>query len=231
MRSMQGVRKNKLVAVGGLFLVLGCAAEMQPRERQEAPPSTLPALVTLTGAHSHIADARCLRITTQAEWAALWLEHLGEASKADDSLYHNKAGLPVVDFERCMVVAIFGGASVNSAGYAAGTVPAGGAGIPSGDGAARLIIKELGYQTLNNGPPGSGGEPPSAGAFFWSADADDGGDRVTPFAFFVVPRTLGPLVLLDRGENKGSQRWQERARFPALPEVPPASDPEPLHGR
>ncbi len=104
--------------------MLVCAAASWPAARADEQPPTLAPFVTLTGAHSHVTVARCVRIPTHDAWAALWLEHLGEPPRARYDLYFNTAGLPLVDFERCMVIAVFDGATENSAGYEAVPVPA-----------------------------------------------------------------------------------------------------------
>jgi hypothetical protein len=108
-------------------VIEGLVSRMRFPNRMEDSPSPVPLavapLVTHTGTNSHVLDERCLRITTQAEWSALWLEHVGEPPKPQCDMYFNKAGLPVVDFERCMVMAVFGGATNNVAGLSA-TAPA-----------------------------------------------------------------------------------------------------------
>ena len=79
-------------------------------EKQLARP-----YVTLTGARSAINTADYHRVTAQKELTTVWLKHVGiDAAKHSD--YYNKAGVPLVDFERCMVVAVFGGRRINSAG-------------------------------------------------------------------------------------------------------------------
>ncbi|MHC4137878.1 MAG: hypothetical protein ACYS0K_23295 [Planctomycetota bacterium] len=79
-------------------------------EKQQARP-----YVTLAGARSEIKMAEDHRIATQEELTAVWLKHVG-ADPSRHSDYYNKAGVPVVDLDRCMVVAVFGGRCINSAG-------------------------------------------------------------------------------------------------------------------
>jgi hypothetical protein len=181
----------------GVLLIALLAAAPAP----SAGTSVLQPMVTISGANSHITTARCLRITTQEAWAALWLEHLGETPKPKYDLYYNQAGLPVVDFEHCMVVAVFQGATSNCAGVSAVTGPLEDpeaetkTPVASGDEVLRLSWH--GYQTM--GP-------------------DGGAVGASPFGFFVLPRTEAPLVVQDREMplGGGHGRIVERARLPAL---------------
>jgi hypothetical protein len=71
--------------------------------------------VTLAGAHSRVEAAAYHRLLSPEELTAVWLEHVGvDPSRHSD--YYNRAGVPLVDFDRCMVVAVFGGRCINSAG-------------------------------------------------------------------------------------------------------------------
>jgi len=71
--------------------------------------------VSWSGAKTGIAEPTCLRITTEKEWRALWLRHIGVEAKSHDAL-HNDPPIPKVDFGTHMVIAIFGGAKDNTQG-------------------------------------------------------------------------------------------------------------------
>jgi hypothetical protein len=71
--------------------------------------------VSWWGARSRIAEPTCARITSENEWRALWLRHIGVEAKNHDDL-HNDPSIPKVDFGTHMVVAIFGGAINNTQG-------------------------------------------------------------------------------------------------------------------
>lgn len=180
-----------------------CLAPAGPQPAGQ--PATLRPLVTIAGSGSQVATERCLRITTQEEWAAVWLEHLGQPPKPKYDVYFNKAGLPVVDFEHCMVVAVFLGATNNCAGVSAVTGPLEDpeaetkTPVAAGDEVLRLSWHS--YQTSGTGK-GSG-----------IVDA-------SPYGFFVLPRSSAPLVVQDREMplGGGHGRIVERARLPALPE-------------
>jgi len=167
--------------------------------------ATLRPLVTIAGANSQITTERCLRVTTQEQWAALWLEHLGQPPQPKYNLDFNKDGLPVVDFEQCMVVAVFDGATNNRAGVSAVAGPFEDpeaetkTPLASGDEVLRLSWHS--YQTGGPGP-------------------DGGVVAASPFGFFVLPRSSAPLVVQDRQMPMGGGhgRLVERARLPALSE-------------
>jgi hypothetical protein len=162
-----------------LFVVLAGAGE----ERTVRP------YVGLWGAHSAVKQKSFHRITTPEAWTALWLSHRGKEAKGH-SAYYNEAGVPDVDFERCMVVAIFQGEAWNSAGVRVVSIT---------DDGARLTLRydDRSYQTA--GPNG-------------------GGERVTAFGLFVLPRSAMELVVEEdvQGLKGRPDRYRERARFPAL---------------
>jgi len=181
-------------AAAALLIAALCAA---PRP---APATTLAPFVTLSGADSRVTDARCLRITTADEWAATWLEHVGASAKPKYDLFYNKAGLPVVDFEQCMVIAVFAGARGNCAGVSAWTGP----------------IEDPEADTKT--PVAAGDEVLRLSWHNYQTSA--GGVDATPFGFFVVPRSPAPLVVQDRQMPMGGSHGHilERARLPALAE-------------
>jgi|GEM_PF-1249444 len=198
---MRGTMRSRTMALGtGALLLAALCASSGP-----APGATLAPFVTLTGADSHVTEARCLRITSADEWATTWLEHVGAPPKPKYDAYYNKAGLPVVDFEHCMVIAVFAGATQNTAGASAVSGPledpAADVKTPTAEGDDVLRLSWHSYQTM--GP-----------------DERGGAEDVTPFGFFVVPRSAAPLVVQDRQMPMGGGRGRlvERARLPALAE-------------
>lgn len=156
------------------------------------PAPTLEPLVTLSGAESAVTQARCVRVSAQADLVALWLEHRGLPPDPDYSAYYDPAGVPVVDFARCEVVAVFGGATNNVAGYDA--LPA--QSPAEVDAPAVLRVRARSYQTAG---PGGGAQP------------------ATPWACFVVPRSDGPLVVQQHHPSMGGGpgRVVELARLEA----------------
>ena len=71
----------------------------------QATPSRSPVETIVTEAMSHVDEPKQVAARTQAEWAALWRQHAGDAA------------LPKVDFGSRTVVAVFMGTR-SSAGYA-----------------------------------------------------------------------------------------------------------------
>lgn len=75
--------------------------------------------VTITGANSKIEAREYHRVVNKEQWTALWLRHLGRGDQEKYSLYYNREGVPLVDFESCMIIAVFQGRAWNSAGLKA----------------------------------------------------------------------------------------------------------------
>lgn len=159
---------------------------------EDPPPAGMPPLVGIWGARSAIKERSYLRATNAEEWTALWLRHAG-ADPAEHTPYYNVAGVPDVDFGRCMVVAILGGESSNSAGIRVESVS---------EAEDRVLVRfdHRSYQTAGPAP-------------------DGGRVACTPFGFFVVPRSAKALVLEEnvQGLIGHPPKWKERARFEALP--------------
>lgn len=72
--------------------------------------------VVMSGADSHITAPNCLRITSESQWDTTWLEHMGWDKKQTYDKYYNRFGIPVIDFNKCMVIAVFLGETWNRAG-------------------------------------------------------------------------------------------------------------------
>ena len=99
---------------GAFYTILGDSPVSQAGSGEAGQPhAVLRPCVVLTGADSHVSERSYHRITSATEWVARWRKHKGK--KPDDA----PAGLPLVDFDRFMVIAIFQGRAVNSAGLKA----------------------------------------------------------------------------------------------------------------
>jgi hypothetical protein len=162
-----------------------------PHARAEKSPKSVPAYVTWRGAHSRLTERCQYRITTEKEWVDLWLRHVGHKPKGKSyDLWQNPANAPHVDFDTCMVVAIFQGSAWNRAGVVAKSVTA------KAD-CLRFRFRDDGYQT---------------------AGPDGGGVRVTAYGMFVLPRSAKPLVLEENVQNQigAPPVWKERHRFGPL---------------
>lgn len=144
-------------------------------------PTSKP-LVVMSGEVSHVAKPLCRRLASPEEWARVWASHLG--TTVDD------AYRPIleIDFDRCLIVAIFRGREANVLGIE----------INSLSEVADLVIirfSTLGYQ--------SAGE-----------DADE---MSRPYAFIVLPKSNKTIVLQENvQQNKsGEPQWKEYARLVA----------------
>jgi hypothetical protein len=170
-----------------LPLVLAATPALQDPPQQAAQRPLRP-VVAITGAKSAIEKPACHRLRSAQELARIWLQHLGKEPPAGEyGFYYNEAAVPEVDFEAFEVVAIFGGSGWNSAGFLVESI---------GDekGARTIRFDDKSYQT--EGP-------------------DGGGKRVSPFGFFVLPRTELPIVLQQNVQSLIGEppQWQERARL------------------
>jgi hypothetical protein len=166
-------------ALLGLFaLGLGIAAAQEAGERKP--------LVTLAGAESKIGEKEYDRITTHDELVKVWLRHVGADPARHDDFY-NEAGVPDVDFERCMVVAVFGGRCINSAGiYAVGVA----------EEADRVLLR-FDHRSFQSGPEGKRATPFGFFVVPRSSKA------------LVLEENVQRLI-------GGKPEWKERARFDAL---------------
>jgi hypothetical protein len=171
-----------------VLLVLHQAAAPACQGPPTPPLRHLQPYVALTGADSAVAAPAYHRLRTPAELARVWLLHLGQpVPDGEHDFFYNEPGVPEVDFEACEVVAIFGGKGWNSAGFQ----------VESVDDEAtcrRLRFDHRSYQT--EGPTG-------------------GGKRVTPYGFFVLPRTDLPLVLEEDVQSLigAPPEWRQRAQL------------------
>ncbi len=140
-------------------------------------------LVGMWGAQSRIESRSYLKITTPEEMTERWLAHLGE-DEEKHSAYYNTAGVPDVDFSRCMVIAIFQGRSWNSAGVQVRSI------LEEDD---RIVVRydDRSYQT---------------------AGPDGGGVRVAAFGFFVLPKSPKPVVIEENVQGLIGEPplWKER---------------------
>lgn len=152
----------------------------------EAPTTQGSPLAVLSGASSKVSEARYRRVISADEWRRVWLDHLGMNTDAINR------PLFEVDFQRCMVLVIFGGKMVNVASERVDSVT-------ETERAIVVRIDDVGYQT-----GGIGG--------------DDHADHVTPFAFVVLPKSVKQIILENNVQMyKGHPpEWKELARIEAV---------------
>ena len=139
--------------------------------------------VGLWGADSKRKNIDYHRVMKRDELTKVWLAHVG-VDRDRHSDYYNKARVPEVDFERCMVLAIFRGQMKNSAGVKIVSIT---------ESADSILVRfdDRAYKTANEV------------------------HEVTPYGFFVLPRSNKLMVLEENVQNRtrGKPVWKERARF------------------
>lgn len=182
------------VLVGGIAMAAGLVprtpergADATTSPRPEAERSALEsdrALVAWSGSRSAIDTPQVSRADSEFIWKALWARHRGDRAEENAT---GAALFPVVDFDRCTVVAIFGGTGLNSRGYRIES-------IDDNEERVRVRIVESTFQTA--GPRG-------------------GGVSVTPYGIFILPDTDLPIVLEEPAPHLKDEpiRWVERAKL------------------
>jgi hypothetical protein len=177
-----------LVLAAAALPVAGVAL-VRAEDAQRGVSKEFQPLVTFTGPHSRINKPTWLRITSAKDFHPLFMRHVGLKPEEFDKR-RNPHGVPTIDFERCMVVAVFRGDSWNSDGLYVKEV------VEDGP---RLIVRydDRSYQT---------------------AGPDGGGVRVTPYGLFVMPRSDKELMVEENVQvyKRDSPKWEQRAHFPAM---------------
>jgi hypothetical protein len=99
---------TKLLTIGTLLLGLNFNSRAQDEH--------IMPYVVISGSDSHITTPNCLRIISESQWDTTWLEHKGWDKKQVYDKFYNRLGIPVIDFKKCMVIAVFLGETWNTAG-------------------------------------------------------------------------------------------------------------------
>lgn len=178
-------------AFAALVVVMACSvsAAALAAEQKNTAAIARPC-VTITGTDSNISERCYRRITAEEDWTRVWQKHKGQKENEEYNLYYNPLGLPLVDFDRYMVIGVFQGSGANNAGLNA---------VSISEEQDRIVLRfeNKSYQTL--GP-------------------DGGAKAVTVYGFFVVPRSAKSVTLEEnvQGLIGGPPVWKERITFPKL---------------
>ena len=113
---------QRLITVSSFVFAFYLLSSASTFAEDKIAAKTIRPYVILTGAQSHVNERSCFRITSREDWTELWLRHVGKNSQGGYNHYHNQAGIPEIDFDQCMVVAIFQGSCWNSAGLKADSI-------------------------------------------------------------------------------------------------------------
>jgi hypothetical protein len=132
-------------------------------------------------------------VTSLEEWTRVWQEHKGAEAGGKYDAFYDKLTLPLVDFDSYMVIAIFQGECWNTAGL---TVVS----IFEDDSHIVIRFRNKSYSTASYSTEGEGG---------------DGGEKVTPYGFFIMPRSTKPTILEEglqgvRRKKRDPPVWKER---------------------
>lgn len=180
---------NLLHILAGLLLMASTSSLTDSGEEMAADRP----LVTLWGADSTIDEVRYERVTSAERWRALYLEHMGLEPEPDHPdwawRHYNPHGLPDVDFERCMVIAVFKGDGWNNAGVTIESID---------EDEQRVLVRYRDHFYQTEGP-------------------DGGGQRVAPYGIFIVPRSEKEVILEEMVQNMQGEppTWKEVVRFAA----------------
>ena len=174
--------------ITGLIVIIVCSVVVHGLTvEQKNTPSAVRPCVTITGAYSHVSERSYHRITSEEQWTRVWQKHKGQKEDERYDLYYNPLGLPFVDFDGYMVIAIFQGSSWNSAGLKA---------VSISEEVNRIVFRfdDKSYQT---------------------AGPDGGGKKVTVYGLFVVPRSAKAVILEENVQGLIGKPpvWKERITF------------------
>ena len=116
--------KTSLLSLVGIALVLAGViqddADKSPKDETET--RMLVPVVSFSGNDSEISERSFHRIQTLDEFAVVWRKHTGQTKvewkgwNGKYDTFYNTLGIPMVNFDHYMVIAIFDGAGVNCAG-------------------------------------------------------------------------------------------------------------------
>jgi len=178
------LRTGVLALTGVAALVcVSLASETAPRAADSA------AVVSWAGSFSGIKMPRAERVVDAKSWEAIWREHRGTTIEKNANGFET---WPAIDFDRYMVIALFGGPSNNSNGWFLRSW---------GEREGHLLIRceQQRFQTASF-DPGPSGIP------------------TLDFGFFVLPRTSREIIIEENTQNLIGKPpiWTEKLRFPAL---------------
>jgi len=176
---------NKLCLIPLLWCTLQAPQQTENKSDQPAGRPVGP-YVSWMGPGSAVETAQVARVSSEADWHALWARHVGE--KVAKNRFE-QVDAPRIDFEQCCVVVVFRGKSLNSDGTRF---------IAGGETDAQVLLRidDQSYQTA--GFNGRGG----------AVDC-------TPFGIFVLPKTMKPVVVEDNVQGLIGKPpiWKEIARL------------------
>lgn len=176
--------------VAGLAVGVICVMGGLIAVAAESAAKTGKPCVAISGADSHVTVPRCLRITSADQWERVWQQHKGVKPTDSYDSFYDPLTLPKVDFNAYMVIAVFQGSTENCAGLQAVS-------MTEEDRRILLRFSTNAYQTGASTP-------------------DRGVHKVTPYGFFVVPRSAKAMVIQQQIPRSEPPKWKERATLPEM---------------
>ncbi len=148
---------------------------------EDRPEPRSKPLLVLTGAASQVKEAAYYRLSSADKLKDVWRGHLGAVQDRGDN------PVPEVDFDRCVVLALFEGSSFNSHGLRIEAV------LDRND-VTVVRFDDISYQTLGGGA-----------------------NTVAPYAFILLPKTDKVIVLEENVQQylSGAPVWKEVSRLTA----------------
>jgi hypothetical protein len=158
---------------------LGAALGLGSRWRAPAGPGVY---VQFVGHDAKRVQEGFVVARTEKGWTGIWQDYTGQ-NAGYGAIERNR--IPKIDFERCMVVAYFGGKRTNTDGYTARE-------IAEAKGVVRLRFEASTFQTAG-------------------MDARGGAQDTTPYGVWVIPATDKPVVIERgrRGLKDQPPKWEE----------------------
>ncbi len=99
--------------VSVIIITIGALLSAGVQRHQPPDLRSITPLVSWSGAFSEIHVPTIQRVVNREQWAALWKRHMGRKTERNAT---NVQVIPEVDFETCMVVAVFSGEMTQSNG-------------------------------------------------------------------------------------------------------------------
>jgi hypothetical protein len=154
-------------------------------QQTRAVEPTIAPLMEISGSDSRITDRSTRLIGNADEWRQLWQKHTGKENSKDTI----QEGMPRLNFDRCIVVAIFQGKQHSNLGVVAKSVEERPEAI-----VLRVENRWFGSRTRLGDPPPQ---------------------KMTPYGFIVLPRTTKEILLEEAvaSSKQYPQTFEERSRF------------------
>lgn len=165
------------------------AAVFVPRSADHANVEPKPLLVW-SGPDSQVRQTSYFRAATPAEWRKVWLAHIG---RTEENAFDVRLPSVDIDFDKCVVVAVFRGQAANHRGLAVESIAE----------TADEVTLRFDYLTFQTAAPLN------------AAGKGGGAVRASAYGFILLPATKKTIVLEENVQGLKNQpaKWKERARF------------------